>query len=94
MKRHLLLSLLASVALGNDVITIEAESFISQSHKEKRHWEIRAERPGASGGSYIKALPDTRLSSKDRLINGKNFSDKPGEIAVLEYAIDVKEPGR
>jgi hypothetical protein len=96
MKPHILLinlSLLASSWAG-ETITIEAESFAKQSLTEKRRWEIKAEHPGASGSSYIQALPDTRQSHDDKLIKGENFTDTPGEMAVLEYSIDVKEPGR
>jgi hypothetical protein len=75
-------------------LTIEAESFAKQSLTEKRRWEIKSEHPGASGGSYIQALPDTRQSHDDKLIKGENFTDTPGEMAVLEYPIEVKEPGR
>lgn len=99
----LLLTLLATAAFGYDNIpvasspadiTVEAESFILQNQKEKRRWEIMTERPDASGGAYVKALPDTRVTHDDKLIKGENFTDEPGAIAVLEYAIDVKEPGR
>lgn len=99
----LLLTLLALAPLGRcDIpfapspsdITIEAESFTRQTLDSIRRWEIQKERPGASGGAYVKALPDTRVTHADKLIKGENFTDEPGAIAVLEYAIDVKEPGR
>jgi Domain of unknown function (DUF5060)/Putative collagen-binding domain of a collagenase/Gylcosyl hydrolase family 115 C-terminal domain len=87
------LSLLTS-ALAGETITIEAESFTKQSLTEKRRWEMKSEHRGASGGSYIQALPDTRQSHDDKLIKGENFTDTPGEMAVLEYPFEVKEPGR
>lgn len=99
----ILLVLLATNALGKDDIpfapsptdiTIEAESFTKQTLASIRRWEIKRERSEASGGAYIEALPDTRVTHDDRLIKGENFSDEPGAMAVLEYEIDVKEPGR
>jgi Domain of unknown function (DUF5060)/Putative collagen-binding domain of a collagenase len=89
-----LLALLATAALGRADITLEAESFSKQSNDSKRRWEIRQERPDASGGAYIEALPDTRVTHDDKLIKGENFTDEAGSIAVLEYEIDVEEPGR
>ncbi|MCX6854207.1 MAG: DUF5060 domain-containing protein [Verrucomicrobia bacterium] len=104
MKTNILLfALLATAALGKDdipvaaspsEITIEAESFVKQTHDDKRKWEIKKERPDSSGGSYIEALPDTRVTHDDKLIKGENFTDEAGAMAVVEYEIDVKEPGR
>ncbi len=82
------------VAPSPSDITIEAESFTRQSKDSIRRWEILKERPGASGGAYIKALPDTRVTHADKLIKGENFADEPGTMAVLEYEIEVKEAGR
>ncbi|MFN0074946.1 MAG: DUF5060 domain-containing protein [Prosthecobacter sp.] len=99
----LLFALLATAALGKDDIpvaaapsdiTIEAESFVKQTHDEKRKWEIKRERSDASGGSYIEALPDTRVTHDDKLIKGENFTDEAGAMAVVEYDIEVKESGR
>ncbi len=56
-----------------------------------RRWEFRNERPGASGGAYIKSLPDTRVTHEDKLIKGENFTDEPGTMAVLEYAIGSRK---
>jgi Domain of unknown function (DUF5060)/Gylcosyl hydrolase family 115 C-terminal domain len=79
---------------ADDLIRIEAESFQKERLTEKRRWEIKADREGASGGTYIQALPDTRQSHDDKLIHGENFTDKPGDMAVLEYTIEVMEVGR
>ena len=49
---------------------------------------------GTSGGSYIEVLPDTRRTHDDKLINGENFTDEPGKMAVLSYPIQVPEAGR
>ena len=78
-------------------IAVEAESFISQERTEKRRWYVtsKSEAPevspdgdpphfgGASGGAYLEILPDTRRTHDDKLIAGENFSNKPGEMAVL-----------
>jgi len=104
MKTNLIIfAFLATTALGKDniplaaspsEITIEAESFVKQTHDDKRKWEIKTERPDFSGGSYIEALPDTRVTHKDELIDKENFSHAPGKVAVLHYPIQVPEPGR
>lgn len=96
MKTQLaLLALLGSAVLasGGD-ITVEAENFAKQTHDAKRRWEIKRERARASGGAYIEVLPDTRVTHDDKLIKGENFTDEPGAMAVLEYAVEVKEAGR
>lgn len=105
----LLLSLLVCSSLrAADVITIEAESFASQSQSDVRAWHITsadatpaidpdgdpAHLEGASGGAYIEVLPDTRRSHADKLINGENFMNKGGAMAVLSYPIEVASPGR
>lgn len=95
MKPHVLLAcLLAVPAMAEDPITIEAESFARQTLDEVRSWEVLKDEEGASGGAYIEALPDTRKTHGDKLIKGENFSDEPGKMAVLEYPIEVPEPGR
>ena len=90
------------------VITIEAESFAKQTLNEKRSWHITSATAtpevtpdgdpvhleGSSGGAYIEVLPDTRRSHADKLINGENFMNKGGEMAVLSYPIEVASPGR
>ena len=90
------------------VITIEAESFAKQTLNEKRSWHITSATSepkidpdgdpvhleGASRGAYIELLPDTRRSHDDKLINGENFSNKGGEMAVLSYPIKIEAPGR
>ncbi|MFK8165224.1 MAG: hypothetical protein AB8H12_22450 [Lewinella sp.] len=48
----------------------------------------------ASGEACLEALPDTRVTHDDKLIKGTNFTDKPGEIAVLEYPVRFNNPGR
>jgi hypothetical protein len=48
----------------------------------------------AAKNKYIKCLPDTRMTHDDALINGENFSNKPGLLAVLNYKINFSTPGR
>jgi hypothetical protein len=89
-------SLLIASGVGQDsagIIRIEAESFQSQSKDDKRQWKI-LEQSDASGGRHIQALPDTRRSHADKLVKGENFTDKAGEMAILEYKIEVGSPGR
>lgn len=74
-------------------IEIEAESFVSQERTDLRRWVVQTH-PEASGGKSLQVLPDTRRTHDDKLIAGDNFSNKPGEIAVVHYRIDVKTPGR
>lgn len=74
-------------------ITVEAESFLRQERTEVRRWEIQ-KGLGASGGAYLQAVPDTRRTHDDKLIKGENFSDEPGQLAVLTYQAAFPAPGR
>ncbi|MEM7699704.1 MAG: hypothetical protein AAF236_15020, partial [Verrucomicrobiota bacterium] len=49
---------------------------------------------GVSGTGYLEALPDTRATHGDPLIKGENFSNEPGQLAVLSYEVDFPEAGR
>lgn len=83
------------------MIKVEAESFFKQEKNEIRSW-IKIRSSGlsdsiaekASGKEYIQCQPDTRVTAKDKLINGENFSNNPGEMAIVSYNIKVKKPGR
>ncbi len=91
-----------------DIITIEAESFARQTLNDKRRWHITSATStpdivpdgdpphveGASGGSYVELLPDTRRSHDDKLINGENFTNKGGQMAMLSYPVKINTPGR
>ena len=85
----------------NNVISVEAESFFRQEKNEIRSW-VKIRSAGitdsianqASGRAYIQCLPDTRVTAKDKLIAGENFTNTPGEIAVISYNIKVKIPGK
>ena len=90
------------------LVAIEAEHFASQAKTEVRVWHITSttSAPGikpdgdpshareASGGAYLELLPDTRRSHDDKLIQKENFTNEPGEMAVLTYKIHFTNPGR
>jgi len=85
----------------NNIISVEAESFFRQEKDGIRSWfKIRPAEIidsiaiQASGRAYIQCLPDTRVTAKDKLIAGENFTNTPGEIAVISYNIKVKTMGR
>lgn len=90
-------------------VFVEAEDVIYRSYpdgKKLRIWETilpdtkpsdgddPSHAASASGGAYLEALPDTRITHDDVLVRGENFSNKPGEIAVLGYPIRFTTPGR
>jgi len=102
------------------LVAAEAEFFYKQSLTEIRQWYItssgnlptvtpnpdEAHIAGASGNAYIEVLPDTRVTSKDKLIKFEdpgstgetaklvNFTDVPGKLAVLHYKVKINHPGR
>jgi len=90
------------------VVAIEAEHFASQTKSEVRAWHLTStiSDPGikpdgdpshahsASGRAYLEILPDTRRSHDDKLIQKENFTNEPGEMAVLTYNINFANPGR
>lgn len=110
MKSRLLSLVVVGIGLFAQAgpLTIEAESFLKQTRSDKRAWHVTsassmpavspdgdpAHLEGVSGGAYIELLPDTRRSHDDKLINGENFTNKGGEMAVLSYPIKVETPGR
>ena len=103
-----LLLLFAVRQIHAQPIFIEAESFKSQTLTEKRQWHIFSAQSspqvspdgdpvhleGASGGSYIEILPDTRRSHADKLIQGENFINEGGKMAVLSYKVTFPAAGR
>ena len=92
----------------HEIIAVEAESFYKQDLDEIRKWYLidgedspqveRDDDPShastSSGGAYLEILPDTRVSHDDKLIAGENFSNKPGQLAILHYKVNVRETGR
>jgi hypothetical protein len=89
-------------------VLVEAEHFHAQELDAVRRWyRIDSSTPppslpgakeahaaGASGGAYLKLLPDTRQTPADKLTAGENFSNQPGQLAVLRYEIEFSTPGR
>ena len=92
----------------NGLVAVEAEHFYRQTLTDIRQWYIVFDETapdvqpnpspshveGASGGAYIKCLPDTRVTHDDQLIHGENFSNVPGKLAVLHYKVHFNTPGR
>jgi hypothetical protein len=78
----------------------EAEKFRSQTSDDVRKWVVVANNSNekaaleAEGQTYLHCVPDTRTTHDDKLIKGTNFSDKPGQMAVLTYPVKFKKPGR
>jgi len=92
----------------NGLLAVEAEHFVKQSVAENRAWyrhsagvepmfDFDADRShwvSAGGGSYIECLPDTRHNHDHKLIAGENFTNTPGQSAVLSYKVFINNVGR
>ena len=90
------------------IAAVEAEHFFEQTISDKRAWYLTSSKTtpsvgqdgdpahvaDASGGAYVECLPDTRRTAKDKLINGENFSNTAGQMAVLHYQVHFNDPGR
>jgi hypothetical protein len=90
------------------MVAVEAEHFCEQTVTDKRAWYITSStsspnlKPdaddshiaGASSGAYVEALPDTRSNHDEKLIQGENFTDKAGLLAILRYKVHIHMPGR
>ncbi|MHA7943620.1 hypothetical protein ACJOV8_011160 [Formosa sp. 3Alg 14/1] len=90
------------------LVAVEAEYFYKQTHTDLREWyrttkdsaavvgrdEDANHYLNASNSSYIEVLPDTRVAHSDQLVHGVNFSNKPGQLAVVSYKIKFNSPGR
>ncbi len=93
---------------GDGIVAVEAEHFYKQTLTDKRAWHVTSPKhssevkpdgdpahlAGASSGAYVECLPDTRRTHDDKLIKGENFSDAPGQLAVLHYKVHINTPGR
>jgi hypothetical protein len=95
------------IAEKNGMVTVEAEQFISQEKDEIRKWYIidahtallykgvdAGQCENAGGNAFIAVLPDTRITHDDKLIQGQNFTNKPGEMAIVSYRIHFTNPGK
>ena len=92
----------------NGLVVVEAEHFASQSYDEVRQWyQVTASNTpnlppdpdenhaaGASGGTYLEILPDTRTNHSEPLVHNKNFTEEPGRMAVLYYPVYFNTPGK
>ena len=90
------------------LVAVEAEHFFRQTQTDVRKWHLTtaditpAVEPdgdpnhsaNASGGAYLEVLPDTRRSHDDPLVQGENFTNEPGAMAVLHYQVWFNTPGR
>jgi hypothetical protein len=90
------------------LLAVEAEYFYQQSKNEVRAWyrtskneipkvgrdEDASHCKDAGNNAYLEILPDTRVTHGDKLIAGENFSNTPGQLAVLHYKVKINTPGR
>lgn len=90
------------------LVAVEAEYFYQQSNSEKRQWyrtssnidtkyggnDVSSAHDMASRKTSIKVLPDTRVTHDDKLIRGENFSNEPGQLAIVHYKVKINNPGR
>ena len=89
-------------------VVIEAEHFAAQHKDGKRRWFVFSKDTpphgyadndlphymDASGGKYIEILPDTRTNHFEPLVRGENFSNVPGQVAVLSYPVYFDTVGK
>ena len=89
-------------------VALEAEHFFKQEKADVRAWylttgeKLAGLKPDhdpnhsatASGGAYLEILPDTRKNHGEKLINGENFINEAGKMAVLSYKVHFNTPGK
>ncbi len=90
------------------VVAIEGESFARMENTEHREW-VRFDATsapdiapdpdpphleGASGGAYLEALPDTRVTHDDPLVSGESFHGSGGTGPMLTYPVRFETAGR
>lgn len=92
----------------NCTFEVEAEHYhFNSNNGSPRKWYTREGEPykppfldledhlnTASGNKYIEALPDTRVTHKDQLIEGENFFSIAGTGALVAYKLYIKKPGK
>jgi len=92
----------------NGLVAVETEHFYEQTKTQKRQWYITTptETPdlkpdpdgnhanSASGQAYLEILPDTRRTHDDPLVQGENFTNTAGQMAIISYLIYFRTPGR
>jgi len=88
---------------ANGFITVEAEDFqYSTNNGSPRFWNKKpADKTDknnhsneASNGFYIEALPDTRITHDDALIDGENFFPEAGTGGMVSYKVNFGKPGK
>ncbi len=88
-------------------VIIEAENYHRHSRMGVfRHWYTLPDpnktpspnpdpfHEGSSGGMYLKALPYTRVTPDDTLLENLNFFETGEEAPRLEYDVLIQNPGR
>lgn len=92
----------------NGFLIVEAEDFHSQELDQVRKWyridknfkkKIQPDideshAASASGQAYLEILPDTRTNHDEKLIPSENFTNKAGEMAILNYKVKFNTPGK
>jgi hypothetical protein len=93
---------------SDGIVVVEAEDYDAADRDDVRKWYLTTvghtpdvqpdpdpnHAEGAVGGAYLELLPDTRVTHADPLIHGVNFTNIPGQCAVLYYPVIFTEPGR
>ncbi len=93
---------------ADGIVVIEAEDFDAVDRQHHRKWYRTTvdsapgvtpdpdpnHAEGASGGTYLEILPDTRVTHADPLVRGVSFTNRPGQCSVLYYPVKIKKPGR
>lgn len=90
-------------------LEVEAEAFHHNTNNgTKRDWHIWSGQnkldsvikanakhiEHASGGAYIEALPDTRITHDDPLIHGENFFPIAGIGGIVSYKVKINTAGK
>lgn len=92
----------------NGLVAVEAEFYCNQTNTDVRSWykthqgvipEVAPDPDdphlvGASYNAYIEVLPDSRNIHTDPLVQGVNFTEEAGKMAVVYYKVQINNPGR
>lgn len=99
----------SQIQSNEGLVVIEAEHYVTQGSADHRRWIVFNDTSpalhgfadndplhvqGASQNSYIELLPDTRTHHSETLVEGRNFSAVPGQLAVIAYPIHFQQSGR
>ena len=87
---------------------VEAENYhFKTNNNSTRDWYLRSKNHSvpfsdetiedhsgsANGHAYIEALPDTRVTHDDKLIQGDNFYPIAGVGGIVSYKVKITNPG-